>query len=107
MVFKMVKRGFVLCGVLGLALSLAQIPIPEYPGDPDSGAHKGQPLWCQNYDTKLGAHNCECHYMNPTDKQCERHPNEPELDEPTGPDTSKCKVYCRKTECRCKNHCES
>ncbi len=94
--------------VAALALQLPDPPeIPIFPGD-GNPQHDGQPVFCQNHDGGGWKHNCECHSMNPTHEQCKRDENGADPDgQYHGPDTSKCKVYCRKTECRCVNHCES
>lgn len=64
--------------------------IPKFPGD-DDPRHDGQPLFCQNYDTKEYLHNCECKGM---DDDCKG-------GEEGGGESPKCKVYCRKNSCSC------
>ena len=85
----------VLVGVLFVSVVLAlwlfaQAPIPRYPGD-DNPSHDGQPMWCQNHDTERHAKNCECKSMNPDGEGCN--------------DSGTCKVYCRKSACRCISPC--
>lgn len=84
------------------ARALQQTPIPTYPGD-DNPAHDGQPMFCQNDDTKAHAHNCECLAMRHDDPECVLPTEE---NQSRGSDGSKCKTYCRKTACRCRSHCD-
>ncbi len=69
--------------------------VPRFPGDGNS-QHDNQPSWCQNTDAKGYAPNCSCRAM-----EAEHCNSDTEPDEPTGPDSSKCMVWCRKTACRC------
>lgn len=85
-----------------VAWAFQQTPIPPYGGD-DNRSHDGQPMWCQNDDTKQHAHNCECLAMKRDDPECIMPTDE---NQSQGPDGSKCKVYCRKSACRCRTHCD-
>jgi len=84
-----------------LALAFQQEEIPTYPGDPETGEHEGQPVFCQNVDTKAFKHNCSCKAMRDND-DCKKEPDEEYQSE-----TSKCKVYCRKHACECRSDCET
>ncbi len=92
----------VLLALVTAALALQQTPIPPYPGD-DNPSHDGQPMFCQNDDTKQHAHNCECLAMHHDDPECVMPTDE---NQSYGSDSSKCKTFCRKTACRCKTHCD-
>ncbi len=90
----MMYRIGVLLSLMIFALCLTawqQEPIPLYPGDEDR-SHDGQPMHCQNMDTAKHAANCQCKSMNPDGESCDT-------------ESSKCKVYCRKTACRCISPC--
>jgi hypothetical protein len=90
---------FVLLFVLliGLVGWQAPQPIPPFEGDGNS-MHDGQPKWCSNVDTKTHAKNCDCKPMM-GDPECK------DGKEGGGAETQKCKVYCRKTSCRCLPGC--
>ena len=88
--------------IYALAFAFQQEEIPEYPGDPETGAHKGQPMFCTNEDRKMFRHNCECQAMHQDDDRCAN-----DNEDATGPDTSRCKVYCRKEACECHSKCET
>lgn len=75
------------------AVAVQQGEIPPYAGD-GNPMHDGQPAWCQNTDSESHKHNCECQSM--ADKTCDKSMQE----------SSKCKVYCRKTACKCKTTCD-
>lgn len=79
--------------VSGIMLVSWQVIPPYIPddGDDSGGIHEGQPMYCVNYDGIEGSKNCECK------KKCDR----------DAPEDSKCKVYCRKTACRCNHGCHS
>lgn len=68
-------------------------PIPDYPGDGNS-QHDGQPAFCTNVTGKYKA-NCQCKSMN-ENHECEG-----------GGESSKCSVYCRKSDCKCKSECDT
>jgi hypothetical protein len=77
------------------AVALQQGDIPPT-NDP---SHPGQPAWCQNTDSPEHKHNCECVDMNADPDQsghCDKSQQE----------SAKCKVYCRKTACKCKTKCD-
>ena len=83
------------CMAVGLALQQPGTIPPT-----DDASHPGQPAWCQNYDdgpdsTSPKKHNCECIGMN--DTTCDKSQQE----------SNKCKVYCRKTACKCKTACQT
>ena len=85
---------------MGLAVAFqSPRPVPPFEGDgnPD---HDGQPVHCQNFDSTAYLHNCECMAMA-DDPKCE------EKSANTSSENPKCKVYCRKTACRCKKKCRS
>ena len=87
--------------VLALALTgFDKQPIPPFPGDgnPD---HDGQPLFCQNYSDKTVDANCHCKAMNP--EQCEE--QQDSEGEGDVSESSKCKVYCRHSACKCQSGC--
>ena len=91
----------------GAAIAFQQVPIPEYPGDPDTGAHKGQPIVCMNYNTKIHSANCNCKAMREEGDSCKRR-------DEYGPDTwdndnstPRCKTHCRKTACQCNSNCDT
>lgn len=67
--------------------------------------HKGQPAWCQNFDSKEAKHNCDCHPVM-GDARCKT-PEDPDSDEGIGGESPKCKVYCRKDACMCQRGCTS
>lgn len=71
-------------------------PIPPFEGDGNS-QHDGQPKWCSNVDTKTHSANCSCKPMM-GDPECKN-------GEGGGGESQKCKVYCRKTACRCLPGC--
>ena len=85
---------FLLVGA-GVALQGPQ-PIPPYPGD-DNPQHDGQPMFCVNVDTKEHVHNCACRGMV-ADDNCR---------EEGGGESSRCKVWCRKSACRCQSDCKT
>lgn len=84
------------------AWAFQQTPIPPYPGD-DNPSHSGQPLWCQNEGTTQHAANCACLAMHRDDPECIMPTDE---NQSSGPDGSKCKVWCRRHACRCRTHCD-
>jgi len=68
-------------------------PIPPYEGD-GNPSHDGQPQWCQNVDSPANKGNCDC--MDMADDQCDK----------AGRNTSKCKVWCRPSSCKCRTKCD-
>lgn len=106
----MIKRAVVVLLLLGTAVAFQQVPIPEHQPD-GNPQHDHQPEFCQNYDTGVHAHNCTCHAMNPTEQECDsKARGQGEEDEdgnpvPEGRESPRCRVYCRKSACRCRNHC--
>lgn len=95
----------VLLGLYGTAVGFQQIPIPDYPGD-DNPQHSGQPLFCQNYETREHAHNCECLEMDSEDSRCKLHPEDEDWDT-RGPMSTKCKTRCRRDACLCQRKCDT
>jgi len=79
--------------VVVAALALQSTPIPPYPGDGNS-QHDGQPMWCQNSETGGFKANCSC--VDKADVACDK----------THKDSSKCKVWCRKSSCHCLTMCD-
>jgi hypothetical protein len=89
------------------AFALQRSDIPVYPGDPDTGAHKGQPLFCQNYPTREHVGNCDC-YASRENGRCKQ--QDGNGDGPDSYDESampQCKVHCRKDACQCQRKCET
>jgi len=88
-------RTFLLIALAAVALALqSPAPIPPFEGDgnPD---HDRQPKWCQSHDDTNHVHNCDCRASH-----CD-----PGEEAPNAGESPRCKVYCRKTACRCKNPC--
>ncbi len=83
------------------AVLLAQQPIPPFEGDGNE-QHDGQPKFCVNHDHSGYIHNCSCKGM--ANKDCE---NEMPGQEKGGGESANCKVYCRKSACRCIDPCTS
>ncbi len=81
-------------------------PIPPFGGD-GNPQHDGQPEHCQNHDHNGWLHNCDCRAGE--EKHCPKdgsmEPESDDGDEPTGRESSKCKVYCRKDKCGCITPC--
>lgn len=85
--------------VFALALSLVALqkePIPPYGGD-DNPQHDGQPMFCVNHSNGKHAQNCSCRSMSADGEGCN----------PDGKESSACKVFCRKSACRCANPCST
>ncbi len=92
--FRITLAAIFILTVAAIGFQLA--PIPPYEGD-GNDQHDGQPKWCQNVDSKTHAHNCDCKPMA-GDPECKD-------GEGGGGESPKCKVYCRKTACRCLPGC--
>lgn len=87
-------RTAALVGLMVLSLIAWQKePIPKYEGD-DNPSHDGQPSFCVNHSKGRHAQNCSCRYMNRDEESC--------TDDSS---TGRCKVFCRKSACRCANPC--
>ena len=83
-------------------------PTPLSQHEPDGNPqHDGQPEFCQSDHRNNHAPNCECRAMEKA--HCPGPDNDCgdglEPDEPTGRESSKCKVYCRKNMCFCASPC--
>lgn len=87
--------GMMILVVVAFALQ-GPAPIPPFEGD-DNPAHDGQPQFCINTDTREHLHNCSCRGMQ-AQNNCE---------EEGGGESSRCKVYCRKSACKCKTDCQT
>lgn len=96
----------ILSALLVFALALAAQreqppkPTPPFPGD-GNPQHNGQPMHCQNHDHNGWLHNCDCR----AEEADHCNPGDPEPSAPTGRESSKCKVYCRKDHCHCVTPC--
>jgi hypothetical protein len=91
--------------LLFTVFALLSLQPPTIPPTTDP-SHKGQPAWCQNYNTSMGAHNCDCMAMHEKGDSCKR---EGEY----GPDTygengmPRCSTHCRRDACQCEGNCTS
>jgi len=72
-------------------------PIPPFEGQDDYGSNR--PAWCQNGSDAQHDANCHCKAMNK--EECEPVP------QGDVPESSKCSTFCRKSDCRCSDHCTS
>jgi hypothetical protein len=102
-------RDLALIALFAAAVSLVAFEkqeIPTFPGD-GNPQHDGQPVMCQNFDTKEYKHNCACKAMN-DEAACTPHdPGADEDEDEGGGESPRCKVYCRKSACFCQRHCDS
>lgn len=77
---------------------VSQVGQQEIPPANDP-THPGQPSWCQNFADKVFKSNCSCkpEFGSEACKSGEK----------GGGENPKCKVYCRKSSCKCDSMCTS